>query len=170
MTTSSAPGLRSAQVGALGVNHVSVHADDAEESARFYEELFGMSRIPAPTFQEHVIWLQVGDQQLHLFERDDAGPPIAHHFGLDVDDFEAVYRTAKERGLLDGETWHQPIRMHPLGWVQMYLRDPSGNLVEVDWPDVTTLPDDIRAEVGRLEDEREQVGDARLAALPGGSA
>jgi catechol 2,3-dioxygenase-like lactoylglutathione lyase family enzyme len=28
-------------VGALRVNHVSIHAEDMEESARFYEELFG---------------------------------------------------------------------------------------------------------------------------------
>jgi lactoylglutathione lyase len=143
-------------VGASGLNHVSVHADDLEKSARFYEELFGMRRIPSPTFQEAVIWLAVGDQQLHIF---------AHHFGLDVDDFEEVYRIAKERGFLDGETWHQPIRMHPLGWVQMYLRDPAGNMVEVDWPDVTTLGPELQREVGRLEDEVVQVGDAQAATL-----
>lgn len=155
---------------ALRVNHVSVHAQDIEESVRFYEELFGMKRIPAPVFQEPVVWLEVGDQQLHLFKRPESTPPYLHHFALDVDDFAAVYRRVKELGLLDGEAFHQPVRMHPLGWVQMYLRDPSGNLVEVDWPDVATLPDDVRADIGRLEDERAQVGDALLAALPGGGS
>ena len=150
---------------ALRINHVSVHGDDLEASARFYEELFGMERVPNPRFQQDVIWLKVGNQQLHIFKRDDAKPPIGHHLGLDADDFEAVYWKAKERGLLDGETWSQAIRMHPLGWVQMYIRDPAGNLVEVDWPDVSTLSSELQAEIGRLEDEVAQTGAAAGATL-----
>jgi YD repeat-containing protein len=152
-------------VGALRVNHVSIHAEDIEESARFYEELFGMTRLPTPTFQERVLWLALGDQQLHLFQRNDVEAPRAHHLGIDVDDFEAVYKKAKERGLLDGDTWHQPVRYHPAGWVQMYIRDPSGNLVEIDWPDVSTLDPAIVAELGRLEDAVPQEGEAREATL-----
>jgi catechol 2,3-dioxygenase-like lactoylglutathione lyase family enzyme len=157
-------------VGALRVNHVSVHAEDIEESARFYEELFGMRRLPTPRFHEPVLWLALGDQQLHLFHREDVQAPRAHHLGIDVDDFEAVYRKAKERGLCDGETWHKSVRYHPAGWVQMYIRDPSGNLVEVDWPDVTTLDPEIVAEIGRLEDEVPQEGEAREATLYTGAS
>jgi catechol 2,3-dioxygenase-like lactoylglutathione lyase family enzyme len=153
-------------VGARRVNHVSIHADDLDESVRFYEELFGMERLPTPTFQEPVIWLRLGDQQLHLFQHADVdSAPRAHHLGIDVDDFEAVYRAAKERGLLDSETWHSPVRYHPAGWVQMYIRDPSGNLVEVDWPDVSTLDPAIVAEFGRIDDEVPQQGEAREATL-----
>ena len=150
---------------ALRINHVSVHAEDLEESVGFYEQLFGMERIPTPRFQGEVVWLRLGDQQLHLFLREGTEPPLAHHLGLDVDDFDSVYRQAKERGLLDGDVFDQAIRMHPLGWVQMYLRDPAGNLVEVDWPDVNTLSPDVQAEVGRLEDEVVQTGDAARASL-----
>lgn len=153
-------------MGALRINHVSVHADDVDESVAFYEELFGMTRVATPAFQEPVAWLGVGDQQLHVFKRPESTPPYLHHFALDVDDFAGVYRVAKERGLLEPRAFHQAIRMHPLGWVQMYLRDPAGNLVEVDWPDLATLPSDVRADIGRLEDERPQVGEARVAALP----
>lgn len=149
----------------LRINHVSVCADDLEESARFYEELFGMERLPTPRFHEPVLWLRLGDQQLHLFQRTDVEPPRAHHLGIDVDDFERVYRIAKERGLCDGRTWHQSVRYHPAGWVQMYLRDPAGNLVEVDWPDVSTLDPEIVAEIGRLEDEVPQEGEALTASL-----
>jgi YD repeat-containing protein len=157
-------------VGALRVNHVSIHAHDLEESARFYEELFGLERVPAGTFRDPVIWLTLGDQQLHLFQRDDAAAPVAHHVAIDVDDFEAVYREAKRRGLLDGETWQQRARYHPAGWVQMYLRDPAGNLVEVDWPDVSTLDPEIAAELANLEDATPQEGEARHATLyTGGS-
>ncbi|PWU25477.1 MAG: glyoxalase [Candidatus Rokuibacteriota bacterium] len=150
---------------ALRLNHVSVNARDLEESVRFYEDLFGMERIATPTFQERVVWLRLGEQQLHVFLREESEPPYLHHFALDVDDFETVYRRAKERGLLDTKAFHQAIRAHPLGWVQMYLRDPAGNLVEVDWPDVSTLPPDIQAECGRLADEVAQEGAAARATL-----
>jgi len=151
-------------VRATRVNHVSIHAVDLEASARFYEELFGLERVPTPRFQEEVIWFRVGDQQLHLF-RSAERAPRAHHYGFDVDDFETAYRRAKELGLLDGETFHQAVRTHPAGWVQMYLRDPAGNLVEIDWPDVSALNPDLVAELGRLDDEVPQVGEAREATL-----
>jgi hypothetical protein len=47
----------------------------------------------------------------------------------------------------------------------MYIRDPSGNLIEIDWPDVSTLDPEIVAELGRLEDDVPQDGDAREATL-----
>jgi len=145
---------------------VSVHANDLEASTRFYEELFGMERIAAPNFPEvNVVWLRLGAQQLHLFERD-VDAPAAHHFGLDVEDFAGVYRKAKELGVLDTYAPQgRSIRSHPAGWVQMYIRDPSGNLVEVDCPDVTSLPDDLRAEIPSLDDDQLQVGDERTATL-----
>jgi catechol 2,3-dioxygenase-like lactoylglutathione lyase family enzyme len=158
-------------MGALRVNHVSIHANDLEESARFYEELFGMHRVPTAAFSQPVLWLALGDQQLHLFQRDDVEAPRAHHVAIDVDDFEAVYREAKRRGALDGETWAERARYHPAGWVQMYIRDPAGNLVEVDWPDVSTLDPELVAELAQLEDTVPQEGEARDATLyTGGSA
>jgi YD repeat-containing protein len=148
------------------LNHVSIHADDLEASTRFYEELFGMERIPSPRFgEQQVQWLRVGDQQLHLFRHEGTEPPPRHHLALDVDDFEAFYRTAKERGLLDFETFSSPIREHPAGWVQMYIRDPAGNLVEIDWPDVSTLVRSAIPELTRLEDDVPQTGEARHATL-----
>ena len=149
---------------ATRINHVSVHAVDMEESIRFYTELFGMERIATPNFGMHVQWLRLGEQQLHLFRRD-VDTPRYHHFGLDVNDFNAVYRRAKERGLLDVRMGRTPVRAHPMGWVQLYLQDPAGNLVEVDWPDVATLDADVAADIGRLDDEVPQTGDAAHATL-----
>jgi catechol 2,3-dioxygenase-like lactoylglutathione lyase family enzyme len=143
---------------------VSIHAVDMEESIRFYTEIFGMERVPSPDFGQPVEWLRLGDQQLHLFIRE-GDAPLYHHFGLDVDDFESVYRTAKERGLLDRRMGRDPVRVHPAGWVQMYINDPAGNLVEVDWPDVTTLDPDVGADIARLDDHVRQEGPARIATL-----
>ncbi len=151
-------------MAATGINHVSIHADDLEQSARFYEQLFDLERIPSPNFEQPVIWLRLGDRQLHLF-KSETPPPRYHHIGLDVDDFEAVYLRARELGLLDPVTFGGDVRVHPAGWVQMYLRDPAGNLVEVDWPDASTLDRSIVTEITKLEDKLPQKGAARRATL-----
>lgn len=114
------------------VNHVSIVSDDFERSIRWYEELFGAERLPSPDFPEAPVkWLRLGASQLHLFQRDIA-PPTYHHLALDVPDFNEVYRRAQALGALDPKTFDGAVREHPAGWVQLYLRDPSGNLVEVD--------------------------------------
>jgi lactoylglutathione lyase len=121
-------------VTALRLNHVSVHALDLDASEAFYTEMFGMRRIPAPHFGHPVRWLQVGDAQLHLFERP-VEAPSNHHFAVTVDDLEAVYRSARDRGCLDTPR----VRRLPDGAAQMYLRDPSGNLVEVNAANADSL-------------------------------
>ena len=143
---------------------MSVQAVDLDESARFYEQVFAMERIPTARFGSPVLWLRLGEQQLHLFERD-AEAPRFHHFALDVEDFEAVYRRVKQLGLLDSDTHGAALREHPTGWVQMYIRDPAGNLVEVDWPDVSTLDRSIVADIRKLEEEVPQIGDSAGATL-----
>ena len=51
------------------------------------------------------------------------------------------------------------------GSAQMYLRDPAGNLVEVDWPDASTLDREVVGEIALLADERPQSDEARRARL-----
>jgi lactoylglutathione lyase len=138
-------------VTATNLNHVSVSARDLEKSACFYEELFGMKRIPTPNFGFPVVWLRVGDLQVHLFQRD-VEAPVYHHLALTVDDPNTVYRKAKELGILDSRTNGHHLRELPDGAMQLYLRDPSGNLVEVNYPDVAHLAPDVRADLQRLED------------------
>jgi lactoylglutathione lyase len=151
-------------VRATRFNHVSIHASDMEESLRFYIDVFGMERLPSPNFSHHVEWLRLGDQQLHLFHRETPAPEF-HHIALDVDDFEAAYLKAKELGLLDQDSFGASVRELPGGAVQMYIRDPAGNLVEVDWPDISTLDREVVANITRIADERPQAGDAEHATL-----
>jgi lactoylglutathione lyase len=149
---------------ATSFTHVSIHAYDLEESVRFYTELFGMERVPSPDFAQTVEWLQLGDQQLHLFLSDDPAPR-RHHIGLDVDDFESVYAIARDRGLFDGDAFDATVRELVDGAVQMYLRDPAGNLVEVNWPDASTLDRSIVTQITHIEDERPQSEEAKRATL-----
>lgn len=152
-------------MSATRINHVSIVANDLEESARFYEELFGMERLPTARFPEPVLWLRLGGQQLHLFTSADDPPTPRQHLGIDVADFDAFYAKAKERGILDTRAFGSPLRSHPAGWVQLYVRDPAGNLVEIDWPDVTTLAPETRADLLPLESAVPQEGDSAHATL-----
>ncbi len=149
---------------ATRLNHVSIHAVDMQESVRFYTEVFGMRRLPSPDFEHPVEWLALGEQQLHLFLRPTAAPAF-HHIALDVDDFEAAYVKAGELGIHDDSTWAPDVRELPDGSAQMYLRDPAGNLVEINWPDVRTLDRTVVASIRRIEDERPQSDEARRASL-----
>lgn len=149
---------------ALRFTHVSVHATDMEESLRFYAEMFGMEPVANPDFADEVRWLALGDQQLHLIRADDP-PPAHHHFGLDVDDFTSVYRAAIRRGAFDGETFSAAVRELNDGSVQMYLRDPAGNLLEVNCRDTSSLDRSVVTDVRRLADERPQGVEAMRARL-----
>lgn len=148
---------------AIRFNHVSVHAYDLEESARFYEQVFGMERIPSPAFpHSKVLWLRCGDQQLHLFQREHTEATPFHHFSLDVDDFEAVYLRAREGDFLDKAAWWSTIWEHPAGWLQMYIRDPAGNLIEVDCPDAASVDRSIVTEIQMLPDQRGEHANASV--------
>jgi lactoylglutathione lyase len=149
---------------ATRINHVSISAPDLEASARFYTEVFGMERVPAPTFPgQGVVWLRLGEQQLHLFQRE--GAPQFHHFGLDVDDFEAAYLKVRELEARDNTTFAGGIFELPGGEAQMYLRDPAGNLVEIDWPDASTLDPSVVRDIVRLADVVQQGAESRAARL-----
>ncbi|MFN2628543.1 MAG: VOC family protein [Gaiellaceae bacterium] len=146
---------------ATRINHVSISAADLEESTLFYEEVFAMERIPTPAFASPVQWLRVGDMQLHLF-LDDREAPARHHLGFTVDDFDAAYRAVKGRG---SATWGWQLVELPSRQVQLYFRDPAGNLIELNWPDADTLDRSRYPELRRLSDHIPQPAHAERAVL-----
>jgi YD repeat-containing protein len=151
-------------VRALRFNHVSISAADLGESTRFYEQVFGMERIPTYTFAFPVQYLRLGEQQLHLFERDTEAPTY-HHIALDVDDFLEVYERARELGIQEEKAFFSHAYELPDGTVQMYIRDPAGNLIEIDWPDVATLDRSRLPGLKRLEDDVPQTEEGRRSTL-----
>ena len=146
------------------LNHVSVVAPDIEASKRFYIDELGLEEVPSPKFAFPVCWLRAGDCQVHLFNRP-GDPPRHAHFGLEIDDFMPVYRRMKELGALDHESFGNAMYELPDGGMQMYVRDPAGNIVELDYRDASTIPQDEVPEYKRLADVRPQDGDAADASL-----
>ena len=123
---------------ATALNHVSIPAVDVEVSAKFFSEVFGLQQIPAPNFGFPVRWLRLGTQQLHLFQVEDQPGRTYQHLSIEVDDLEAAYRSLKARGTFEEGRFGKVYEL-PGGAVQMYFRDPADNLIEINWPDVTSL-------------------------------
>ena len=133
------------------INHVSINALNLEESVDFYVELLGAEPIPTPNFGLPVQWLALGRAQLHLFERD-LTPTSHHHLGITVEDIDPVYRAAARRNALDHNAFGNHLVELPGDVVQLYVRDPAGNLVEIDCAGVERLPDALREQLKGLWD------------------
>jgi lactoylglutathione lyase len=101
----------------VGINHVALEVDDLDRALEFYGRLFEFElrgRIPAMAF------IDMGDQFLALSERGGPRSPDAErHFGIVVDDKEAV-REALER---------EGVELAPGRGLN--FRDPWGNLFQV---------------------------------------
>jgi len=146
------------------INHVSVNARDLQESVDFYVDLLGAELIATPNFGLPVQWLALGRTQLHLFEKD-LQPTSHHHLGITVDDLEPAYRAAERRDAFDRDAFGNHLVELPGDLVQLYVRDPAGNLVEIDQDGVDRLPDDVRAQVKPLWDFNPQSDEQMSARL-----
>ncbi len=114
----------------LGVHHVSINVRDADASTRFYVDVLGLTeRDDRPDFGVAGAWLQAGDQQVHLIEVADVEPPEGQHFALRVTDLDA----AREHLVAHGVDVSEPSRIGDV-CVQAFLRDPTGNLIELNQP------------------------------------
>jgi catechol 2,3-dioxygenase-like lactoylglutathione lyase family enzyme len=145
-------------VAATGINHVTVETRDLDESERFYADLFGAERVDSPNFGTPVRWLRVGDAQIHLLYAGGSGSEGAGagHFGITVDELAPVFERARALGALDPVANAHYLWELPDGVVQLYVRDPSGNLVEVDARDASALPPSVRDELRALADVQPQ--------------
>jgi catechol 2,3-dioxygenase-like lactoylglutathione lyase family enzyme len=137
------------------INHVSVNARNLQESVDFYVDLLGAELLPTPNFGFPVAWLGLGRTQLHLFEKD-LQPTSHHHLGITVDDLEPAYRAAERRDAFDRRAFGSHLVELPGDVIQLYVRDPAGNLVELDHHGKDRLPDDVREQVRPLWESLEQ--------------
>jgi lactoylglutathione lyase len=106
----------------VGINHVALEVGDLDEALEFYGRLFEFElrgRVRGMAF------VDMGDQFLALSEGRSQGPDSHRHFGLVVDDKEAVRAALAEADV-------EVSRGRSLDF-----RDPWGNQVEVvDYRDI----------------------------------
>ncbi|CAH0996133.1 hypothetical protein EMA8858_02263 [Emticicia aquatica] len=115
---------------ALGVNHIALIVSDLEKACEFYEKELGLEPIPAFLFDYPTAFFKFNEtQQLHLTEWDDVFS-FRGHICIQVDDINAIFFRMKELGVIDTSPWGK-VRQLPDGPIQMFVRDPSGNLLEL---------------------------------------
>lgn len=126
-----------------GIHHVALIVSDLEKARDFYTNFLGLEELPAFAFDYPVQFYQINEsQQLHLTEWKDT-VSFRGHFCLEVDDFDVIFHRSKERGLIDVEPWGR-VRQLKNGAMQMFIRDPSGNLIEVTYRGAKPIDEAIR--------------------------
>ena len=115
---------------AVKINHVALVVSNLEEACKFYEEELGLEAIPAFLFDYPTAFFKFNEeQQLHLTEWEDSYS-FRGHICVQVDDINAIFFRMKELDIIDIKPWGK-VRQLPDGAIQMFVRDPSGNLVEL---------------------------------------
>jgi lactoylglutathione lyase len=106
------------------MNHVAIEVGDLEAALALYAKLFDFElRGQAP----RMAFIDMGDQFLAVSEGRTQGPDDGRHFGLVVDDLEAVRAAAQAAGI--------PVSDSGLGGLD--IRDPWGNFFQaVPYSDV----------------------------------
>ena len=113
-----------------GINHVTLIVDNLEKAAQFYEEELGLEPLAAFVFDYPTAFFKItDDQQLHLSEWEDK-ISFRGHICIKVDDFSSYFYRFKELDIIDIKPWGK-VRQLPDGAMQMFIRDPSGNLIEL---------------------------------------
>ena len=145
-----------------GLNHVGVRVDDLDAAIRFYAEGFGLERIAAPSFGSPVVWLRAGSLQLHLTET--RRRSRARVTSRSRSTTSGPSTAGPGAGVLSRSADGNAVFELPGGECQMYLHDPSGNVVEVCNPDAARWREEI-PELVRLADLYPQNADADRATL-----
>ena len=112
------------------IQHVNVHVDDLDAAVAFYREVLGLplDATPDQGFPSQFFRLD-GGQQIHMNQIEDA-QQFRGHFCLVLPDFQGIFHRAKAAGAIDVKPWGK-VRRLPSGKMQMFVRDPSGNLIEI---------------------------------------
>jgi catechol 2,3-dioxygenase-like lactoylglutathione lyase family enzyme len=137
---------------AVGINHVALEVGDIDEALAFWERIFGPLELRGRS--AGMAFVDLGDQFVAL-ERGRSQPPDGgRHFGLVVDDKEAVRDRVRAEGLPAG----------PAGG-RLRFQDPWGNNIEVvGYRDVQFTKASHIAQALGLDDRKSERAVAELRA------
>ncbi len=139
------------KAGTVGINHVALEVDDIDAALEFYGGIF---EITLRGRTQHMAFIDMGDQFIALSDERTQAPDTERHFGLVVDDREAVRRALEDMNvdILPGRG--------------LDFLDPSGNRVQiVEYGDVQFMktPQVLRAmgigSLDKSEDAMRQLAD-----------
>jgi catechol 2,3-dioxygenase-like lactoylglutathione lyase family enzyme len=103
---------------AVGINHVALEVGDIDAALDFWTQIFGPLELRG--HGSGMAFIDLGDQFVALQRGRTQEPDAGRHFGLVVDDKEAVRARVREAGF-DGGSDGGKLR----------VRDPWGNQIEI---------------------------------------
>jgi catechol 2,3-dioxygenase-like lactoylglutathione lyase family enzyme len=118
----------------VGINHIALEVGDLDEALSFWESIFGPLELRGRS--GGMAFIDMGDQFIALSRGRSQAPDQARHFGLVVDDKEAVRERLQELGV---KTFGRGLDFN----------DPWGNFIQVvDYRDVqfTKTPEVLQAQ------------------------
>jgi lactoylglutathione lyase len=117
----------------VGVNHIALEVGDIDEALEFWGSIFGELQLRGRSGS--MAFIDMGDQFIALAQGRTQPPDRHRHFGLVVDDKEAVRSRLRELGV--------PVKGRGLDF-----QDPWGNEIQVvDYRDIqfTKTPEVLEA-------------------------
>jgi catechol 2,3-dioxygenase-like lactoylglutathione lyase family enzyme len=106
----------------VGINHIALEVGNVDEALAFWESIFGPLELRGR--MRSMAYIDMGDQFIALSQGRTQPPDQARHFGLVVDEKEAVRARLQELGVA---VFGRGLDFH----------DPWGNLIQiVDYRDV----------------------------------
>jgi catechol 2,3-dioxygenase-like lactoylglutathione lyase family enzyme len=106
----------------VGINHIALEVGDIEQALAFWESIFGPLELRGRAGS--MAFIDMGDQFIALSQGRSQPPDQARHFGLVVDDKEAVRARLNELGV---KTFGRGLDFY----------DPWGNQIQVvDYRDI----------------------------------
>ena len=143
----------------IGVRHVGLYAKDPSATAKFYQDVMGMTIVaqtPPNSPMGTTIFLSrhpevEGHHDIVLF----SNPVFAHTaFRVeDLDDFLVFYHEVKEKGVPIKFTFNHGV------WFSFYFDDPDGHNTEVYWPTYANVPQEWRVQPINLDQPKEKILD-----------
>src|SRR6266581_8651976 len=106
----------------VGMNHIALEVDDVDEALEFWRSIFGELELRGHGRQ--MAFIDMGDQFIALSQGRTQAPDQARHFGLVVDDKEAVRERLKELGVISSG---RAVR----SGTSLDFWDPWGNQIQV---------------------------------------
>ena len=131
------PGLR-----VRSIDHATFVVKDLGCSRRFYVDVLGMDEVPRPAFSFDGLWFQAGATQIHLILEYAGSSPAGNllpedqrhsrtqHLAFLVDDAAATVRWLRQQGV----NVLSEAKRRPDGYMQVFVTDPDGHVIELCSP------------------------------------
>lgn len=121
----------------IAFDHVNIRTVNLERMVAWYGDVLGLRSGPRPDFSVPGAWLYLGETCIiHLIEADPPPTPYAEgeslrmeHMAFRAEDMGAFVSKLEERDIA-----HKLFPFEALDIVLVFLRDPDGNRIHIDFP------------------------------------